>query len=147
MTVLAALPSTVPALLTNLLAELQARPGLAGVSITMGAPAGELPREYIILGDVTGTVQSAAIGSQRREERFSLAIWVSALHGTSDQYEVLSRVYAMRDEVASTLRVDGTVNGVVRWALDEGYRMANFVVSGTERQTQIEMTVGCAARI
>lgn len=152
MAVLPAQPSTVPVVLSGLLALLKARPGLSGVSVSLFAPAGDLPREMILIGDVDGTVTSAAIGSQRREERYTIMVWVSVVHATTDSSDPITRAYALQQEVAAQLRSDATLGlSALRWALDGGYVLRNRLVDGEnggiEREAQIEMRIECAARI
>jgi hypothetical protein len=144
--VLPALSSTLPATKTALITLLEARPNLAGVLVSWSSPTGSAPDEFIVVGDAQGSVDSAAIGSQRREERFTLDVVISVLNSTGDQSLPTERCFFLRDEVAAQIRSDATLGGVVRWALDQGWALAERS-NGTRSETQITMTIGVAARI
>jgi hypothetical protein len=145
-TVLPALGSTYPAAKQALLTLLLARPNLAGVSITWSNPGGSVPDEFIVLNEAQGTVTSAAIGSQRREERWTMAVVISVLNSTDDQAMPTLRAFVLRDEIAAQIRSDATLGGVVRWALDAGWEVAERT-NGTRSETQVTMHIDMAARI
>lgn len=149
MTVLAALNATYPTVKQLLINLLSAEPALAGVEITWSSPSGSAPDEFIMLGDGQFTVTSAAIGSQRREERGTIEIIISVIQATGDQSLPTLRAFVLRDTVAAVLRRDATLgNGgnAPRWALDASYQV-NERSNGTKAETQITMTIETAARI
>ena len=119
--------STVPAVLTALTVALQARPALAGVQVTSGAPFPVPEPEWIWLADVAGTEESAALGSGRRDEFYGITTVIrcvtSGVDDVADDASV-NRVYTLRDEIAEQLRPapigDPTVGGLLIWALMGG---------------------------
>jgi hypothetical protein len=148
-TVRPALNATFPTVKQTLITLLEAEPALAGVLVTWSSPTGSAPDEFIMLGDGTFTVTSAAIGSQRREERGTIEIVISVIQTTGDQSLPTLRAFVLRDTVAAVLRRDATLgNGgnAPRWALDAGYQVAERS-NGTKSETQIIMTIETAARI
>lgn len=151
--------STVPALKAALLARLQARTGLTGVQITWGRPHGSLEREWIMLGDTRsvdptgqekGGQSTAALGRQRREERYVLDVWVSVLKpALEEQSTVTARAYALVAEIENELRADGSVGGAVRWALitDASDLSEALAKNAQERESQVRVEIACAQRI
>lgn len=154
--------STIPALkraLYDRLAGLTGAGGtLEGVLVSYGFPQGELPREAVVVGntrpeDATGGrpggQSSAAMGFQRREERYVLQVDVRVLKAEPQQV-VTERAFAIAGAVEDSIRAWGTsapaFGGVVRWSLvtaawhDEAAR-------ASERGCVVHLDVACAERI
>lgn len=103
----------------SMYAILSARTGLSGVLITRGVePVDQMVPELIVLGDITRSQQTAAaLGRQRREEDYTLAIEVSVVgHHADDPDTLADRAAVLVAEVEDALRADVTAAGVVRVA-------------------------------
>lgn len=149
MTVLPALAANYPLVKQTMIALLEAEPSLAGVEVSWSSPTGSAPDEFIVVGDASAGVTSAAIGSQRREELFVLDVVISVVQSTGDQSLPTFRAFALRDTVAAVLRRDatlGTGGNTPRTALDAGYDVVERS-NGTRSETQITMHVEVKARI
>jgi hypothetical protein len=146
MTVLAALPSTVPQLYTNLAVLLAAQPALSGVNISWSGPTQSAPDEIISFTVDQTDVTSAAIGSQRRSEKYDLMCVVAVSQNDVEGFNPFKRACTLRDVVSSVIRADATVGGAVIWALDQGSRVVNGS-DGNWSGTQIIMKINCFARI
>jgi hypothetical protein len=155
--------SRIPALKEALRDRLQALTGasqpLEGVQVTYGPPAAEEPaRELVMLlntrpvdptGGRPGGQSSAAMGFQRREERFVLEVDVRVLKPETQEI-VTERAFAIAAAIEDSVRSWGTTNpafgGVVRWALvtsvwhEEGVRTS-------EREAVVHVDIACAERI
>lgn len=112
--------SGVPTLIPNLVALLDARPGLAGVQITP-APVdlSETEPESIQIDNTEPTREWAALGRQAREEEFYLGFTVSVVVAGGDRAAMLAallRVYALLAEIEVALRADPSVGGAVHVA-------------------------------
>lgn len=143
--------STIWTLKGNLLAQLRARPGLAGVQITWGIPAAKLEPDWICLRDVVDPAgqETAALGHMRREERYELRIVISVVRQFSEDQEVVAeRARVLAAEIEDQLRSDPTVNGAVRTALVVGLSLEEPVDSKTaEREARVTVRVACRQRI
>ena len=147
-----ALPSTIPAMKTNLLAILRARPALASpVQVSWGALPEQMElRQLVILGDVENTETWASIGQLRKWEEYRLTVWISVVLATRDHSEAAGRAWALQQELALALRADPTVGGalstITGWCRLSGAHEVNRA-DGTNCETQIEQYIDCKARI
>lgn len=125
---------------------LSARPALAGVLISRGADTTDLMTpELIMLGDITPSTQAAAaLGRQRREEDYTLAIEVSVLaHHADDPDTPAERCEALVAEIEDELRTNIDLGGVVRTAQVTGVGLRE----GSDGQTRwAEMPVSVSFR-
>lgn len=152
--------STIPALKAALHSRLLADGGLDGVTVSYGVPFGSLPRELVLLGNARaddptggrpGGQSSAAMGAQRREERYALELLVSVIK-PAEQQTVTERAFAIADQIEDSVRAWGAAaaafGGVVRWALVTATSLEELVApNGSERQAIVSVDVACAARI
>jgi hypothetical protein len=107
--------STIPALKTALILQLNARPGLSGVQITWGPPSGEPSDDLIIVGDVTGIEHTRTTDRHRRED-YILEVIVSCVANGTDHQTLTLRALSFWAEVETELHDNRTVNGTVQWA-------------------------------
>ena len=107
--------STAPAFKAALLTALQARTGLSGVTLSYGAPL-QGPREFIALGDISGSQQFAALGALRKDETYVLDVYVSVLREGNQQQSCSERCFALAAEIEDELRTNVTMSGTVRVA-------------------------------
>jgi hypothetical protein len=94
--------STVPAVLTALHRNLvEADWPLRVPSVTVGLPR-QAEREMVIIGDVVGDQEWAAIGATRRDEDYTVDLYVVVLWPGYDQLEAMTRaweIYAVVEDV------------------------------------------------
>ena len=107
--------STAPAFKAALLTALSARTGLSGVTISYGAPL-RAPREFIALGDISGSQEFAQLGAQRKYETYVLDVFVSVLREGDQQQTCTERCFALTAEIEDELRTNITMSGTVRVA-------------------------------
>lgn len=113
--------SSIPAFKAALLAALQARSNLKGVQVTYGGPWPFPEPEWIWLAGVTGNQAAAAVGNQRREERYQLSILIRVTQtGNESAQPTTERCFALFNEIEQTLRADATVGGAVRESYPTG---------------------------
>lgn len=115
--------STIPAAIDALLTALRASEDLADpVKVVDGYPRFRITNiDLVSVGGkdepvASGEQTPAALGGQRREERYSLAVYCSSSRGGEDQKTVRDRAFALMAAVEDVLRADGTLGGVVRFA-------------------------------
>ncbi len=115
-------------------------------SVTVGLPR-QAEREMVILGDVVGDQEWAAIGGSRRDEDYTLDLYVVVLWPGYTQLEALSRAWELfavvEDVVRSNVGAGGT--GVMFSEMkrpsgatsvdDEGY--AYQITSGVRTRARI----------
>lgn len=154
--------STIPAFKNAIRTRLNALTGSGGslenVLVSYGFPGGEVPYEMVMVGNTVaqdatggrpGGQSAAAMGFQRREERYVQQIDVRVMRPESQQ-TVTERAFTIAAAVETSLRAWGTENpafgGVVRWAQvtavwhDEAAR-------ASERGCVVHVDVSCAERI
>ena len=141
--------STVPALKANLLTQLQARGGLAGVQVTYGPPLPNPDREFIWLGDVQGDQAFSAMAApNQRHEQYTLQVIVSVLREGTDLKTADERCFALCAELENQLRTDVTVNSAVSEAHVGTFRLTEFVApDGMNRRAELIVDVNCQAWI
>lgn len=141
--------STVPQAKAKILDLLDARPGLAGVTRAYTYPADEasIGREHIHLGDVSQTEVWGAIGGQRRDEDFTIEIVILVRKFGDDPQATETRLWVLREEVATALRSDLTLSGILnQWCELTNTRVDQFPL--TDGWTsRARLTVRCTARI
>jgi limonene-1,2-epoxide hydrolase len=139
--------STQPKLKGNLRDALALRPAIKGeVQVSWGFPKSP-EKEFILLGDIRDDGQeSAAMGMQRRDERYTLEVIVKVEKNGTDQEATTLRAYALAGEVENTLRADATVGNAVLMARVTGVGLVEF--DGDQvRIAVLTVLVGCKARI
>jgi curli biogenesis system outer membrane secretion channel CsgG len=150
--------STIPALKAALVARLQADGGLTGVQVSYGLPAAEEPaREAVVVGNTRpddpaggrGGQTSAAMGLQRREERYVLQVDVRVVRPETQQ-TVTARAFAIAAEVEDSVRTWGAASpafgGAVRWALVTAL-WHEEAAGASARETVVHIDVACSERI
>lgn len=139
--------STVPAFKAALLTRLQARTGLAGVQVTYGWPSGQVKRESIMLGGVTGSQEFRTVGATQRMEDYSLTAYVTVIkEGGAQQQSADERALALMAEVEADLRSDPTVNNTVLTAQLSRFDLEPMASSET-REARLTLTIDVMARI
>lgn len=139
--------STIPQLKANLLTQLQARAGLAGVQIEWGSPSGARSADLIILGDVQRNVEASRTTGHTRREDYTLSVTVSCVATGNDQHTLVTHAFTLVEEIRSQLITDPKVNSSgVQWALPGGEILTE---PSTEMQMEarIVMAVNCTALI
>ena len=103
--------STVPAVLTALHRNLvEADWPLRVPSVTVGLPR-QAEREMVILGDVVGDQEWAAIGATRRDEDYTVDLYVVVLWPGSDQLEAMTRAWELYAVVEDVVRENPGAGG------------------------------------
>lgn len=139
--------STVTAFKAALLSRLQARAGLSGVQVTYGWPNGQVQRESIMLGGVSGTQEFRTVGATQKMEEYSLTTYITVIReGSGLQQNADERALALMAEVEAELRSDLTVNNTVLTA-----QVARFdlepMASAESREARLTVTIDVIARI
>lgn len=138
--------STAPAFKAALLTALQARTGLAGVTISYGAPL-QAPREFIALGDISGDQEFAALGALRKDETYTLTVYCSVLREGNMQQACTERCFALAAEIETELRSNVTMSGTVRVAeLRSPFQLDEFA-SDQARQSILTLGIEATERI
>ena len=106
--------SSIPVLKSNLQALLAARPNLANVQISYGAPLPDPSREFIWIADVHGTEDWMAMAV--KQEDYSLDVVINVTVEGPDQQAATERCFVLRDEIETVLLADTSVNGAVMTA-------------------------------
>lgn len=139
--------STVTALKAALLTSLQARTGLSGVQVTYGWPSGQVRRESIMLGGVSGTQQFRTVGATQKLEEYALTIYVTVIkEGSALQQSADERALALMAEVEDELRSDPTVTNTVLTAQLSRFDLEPMASSET-REARLTLTIDVMARI
>ncbi len=141
--------STIPTLKANLVTQLAARAGLAGVQISYGPPLPNPQREYIWIGDVIGTQEYAAMAApNQRHESYDLQVIIAVLREGVDSKAADDRCFALFGELESQLRGDVTVAGAVTEAHVATLKLSEFVApDDMNRTAQLTVDVTCQAWI
>lgn len=139
--------STVPAVITALHRLLvDADWPLRIPSVTIGLPR-QAEREMVIIGDVNGDQEWASIGTSRRDEDYTLDLFVVVLWPGYDQLEALSRAWELFGVVEDVIRANPGAGGTgVMWSEvkrpsgassvdDEGY--AYQITSGVRTRARV----------
>lgn len=96
--------SSVPAARTALIAALQARPNLGGVSVTRQWPGPTPPKEFICLGRTVSTEVAASLGGIDREETYAIEVLVMVMQPGRDVAEAAEdRFWQLVAEVAAAV--------------------------------------------
>lgn len=96
--------STVPAVITALHRLLVDADWPTRIpSVTVGLPR-QAEREMVILGDVAGDQEWAAIGGSRRDEDYTLDLYVVVLWPGYDQLEAMTRAWELYSVVEDVVR-------------------------------------------
>lgn len=139
--------STVPAVITALHRLLvDADWPMRIPSVTVGLPR-QAEREMVIIGDVNGDQEWASIGASRRDEDYTLDLFVVVLWPGYDQLEALTRAWELYAVVEDVIRANPGAGGTgVMWSEvkrpngtssvdDEGY--AYQITSGVRTRARI----------
>ena len=103
--------STVPAVLTALPRNLvEAAWPLRVPSVTVGLPR-QAEREMVILGDVVGDQEWASIGGARRDEDYTVDLYVVVLWPGYDQLEAMTRAWDLYAVVEDVVRENPGAGG------------------------------------
>ncbi len=138
--------STAPAFKAALLTALQARTGLSGVTLSYGAPL-QGPREFIALGDISGSQEFAALGALRKDETYTLDVYVSVLREGNQQQTCTERCFALAAEIEDELRTNVTMTNTVRVAeLLSPFQLEEFA-SDQARQSILTLGIQATERI
>jgi len=139
--------STAPVLKAALFTALGARAGLSGVTISYGAPLPSAPREFIALGDISGSQEFAALGALRKDETYTLTVYCSVLREGNQQQTCTERAFTLASELEDLLRADPTVGGAVRVAqLAQPFALEEFA-NDQARQSVLTLGVEATQRI
>lgn len=139
--------STAPAFKAALLTALQARTGLSGVTVSYGAPLPNAPREFIALGDLEGSQEFAQLGALRKDETYTLEVYVSVLREGNQQQTCTERCFALAAEIEDELRGNVTMSGTVRVAELSAPFTLNEFASDQARQSILTLGIQATERI
>lgn len=154
--------STIPAFKDAIVTRIAADPDMAGVRVDYGVsvPPGNHP-DWVWFGDTRsddgtngafpGGQRAAALGLQKREERYVLEVVVSVVRPARErQLTVTERAFQLAAVIEASVRAWGATSpvfgGVVRWAQVTDLIHREFA-SNTEREARCLMDISCAARI
>ncbi len=138
--------STAPTLKKKLYDALSTNADLSDITISYGAPTTG-PREFIALGDISGTQEFAALGKLTKDETYTLSVFVSVLREGNQQQTCTERCFAIASELEDYLRANPTVDGAVRVAqLSSPFTLEEFA-SDQARQSLLTLGVEATARI
>jgi len=144
-----------------LIAQLRARPGLAGVIITDGVPPanvlGNMP-EWIMIGDVHGSEDWVAVAQPRRpkDEEFTIDILVDVLMPTTPGSDVQPtcnrRAMELLAEVEDTVRIDpqqglGDANINPGYVIVSGLTSKNLLKRGDDQVREAAIEAGLAVKV
>lgn len=139
--------STVPAFKAALLTRLAARTGLSGVQVSYGWPSGQVKRESMMLGGVSGRQEFRTVGATQKMEEYTLTIYVNVIReGGALQQTADERALALMAEVEAELRSDLTVNNTVLTAQLAGFDLEPMA-SAESRQASLTLSIDVIARI
>lgn len=98
-----------------LLAQMQARPGLQGVSVTWTKPYPDIPKEMVFFGNCQVEQAGASLGAGIRQETYDIQIYVVVHQEGNDPLAVFDRCNALCEEIAATVSpTDGATDlGIV----------------------------------
>lgn len=142
--------SAIPAVKAALVGVIQG--ALPNVQVTWAAPRGaSSAREWVLVGNVTGDQQAAAIGRLRRKERFRIEVLVSIVKSEIEHPQDLAeRAYELAGEIEDALRADEllglTTSGPLLWARVEKTDLSESADKG-ERWAEVTVHVVCETRI
>lgn len=138
--------STAPAFKAALLTALGARAGLAGVTISYGAPL-SAPREFIALADISGEQEFATLGALRKNETYTLEIYCSVLREGNQQQACTERCFELAAEIEDELRTNPTMSGTVRVAQVRSPFSVEEFGSDQARQSILSLGIEATERI
>jgi hypothetical protein len=138
--------STAPAFKAALQTALTARTGLSGVTVSYGAPT-QGPRESITLGDISGSQEFAALGALRKDEIYTLDVFVSVLREGSQAKQCTERCFAIAAEIEDELRTNVTMSGTVRVAEVQSPFQLEEYASDQARQSVLTLGIQATERI
>lgn len=109
------MPTTAATAKQRIITALQARAGLAGVTVSYGAPSSsdEIDPEMIFLGDVRFSQAWAALGARRRDEDYTIDLTVHVYQDGDEEQVVEERLWALFGEIEQALRDDPTLGGLL----------------------------------
>jgi hypothetical protein len=136
--------STIPAVKANLVAQLDARPGLTEVQVSYGPPLPNPSREMIWCGVAKGQQDWQAMAV--KGEEYDLEIIISVIREGQDMQAADERCFAIYAELENQLRSDQTVNGAVMRATTAGFELGEHVTD-TNREATLIVQVACQAQI
>jgi hypothetical protein len=143
----AALPSTLPAVASTLMAQLAATPALTATDVNWGGPTQSAPDEVIAFSCANVEITSATIGQQKRDEQYDLIITISVNQNDVNGFNPLTRAETLRDAIASLVRADATIGGALNlYAVDQGYDIRDGG-DGNWSGSELIMRIHCRARI
>jgi hypothetical protein len=112
--------STIPAAKAQILATLQARPGLAGVLVRRVVPTGEVPPEpeRVYVDDVVDISRDwAMLGLLKVDEEYTIKVLVEVWRDGDDPVACETRLFEVVAEVEQAIVSDVTLAGVfLQWA-------------------------------
>jgi len=121
---------------------LAARAGLSSVLVSYGAPI-NAPREFIALGDVSGSQDFATLGAKRKDEIYTLDVYCSVLREGNQQQACTERCFELAAEIENFLRDDPTCSSTVRVAqLKSPFSLTEY---GSDQARQSVLTIGIEA--
>lgn len=139
--------STIPSAKAALLGLMQG--ALTDVRVTWGGPTSEedTALEMAHLGNVEQTEEWGALGNQRRDEDYDIEVFILVRQSGDDEQATETRAWAIRELLATALRADPTLGGVLsKWAEITATTQDNTpLMDGWF--TRLRVTVHCEARI
>jgi hypothetical protein len=119
--------STAPAAKAKIVELLMARPGLSGVTVTWAQPTEDdfyATGDNVWLGKVTQSEEHIALGGMRKDEDYTVGLWVQSWREGDDPQAVEERAWELRDEAAAAIRADPDLSGILnQWVEFESTEM------------------------
>lgn len=141
---------TIPAAKAQLLATLQARPGLTGVLVQWGLPS-EVPaeRERVYINDAINVQRVwGQIGRNSVAEAYTLQLIVEVFQEGDDQQATEARMWEIVAEIELAAINDVTLAGILRqWAAKPGALNPKCLPTGDGWLAFVTVNLDCKARI
>lgn len=141
--------SSVPAVLDDLAARLPLRLGLSDVKVFTSPQGDNTPDEAIVFIGVDGDQEFAALGRDKRNERYDIngGIWIQK-PGADEETAVAARnrAYAILGELENELRAVPTLNGIVITIELKGHDL-NQGATQKDRRVALDFRLHVFARI
>lgn len=129
---------------------------LSGVQVFWGFPHSRMDKEVVMIGQVTTNQVAAAIGQQRRQEDYTVSVFISVLADIREnQRTVTERAYAIAEAISDLIRPHSTypldvqnvyTMQVTKTDLYEGVQ-DNGDGKPFQREAAITLEISCMARI
>ena len=147
--------STVPAVKAALLSRIDSATD-AATTVSWGVPRGDKQRDWVMIGKALTEQSPAAVGQQRREERYTVTVTVTVVRADVETPQSVSeRAHAIVGQIEDNVRSDATLGGVAnlihaqvtKTDPDDVLLVDDAGQPTGRRMTEVIVHVTCLARI